>query len=63
MTEEIDLFEHYEELPLELKEILDKYCDGDFDYEKCAKLVEELETIGYTCDYYLDAEPYNLRKL
>jgi hypothetical protein len=26
-------------------------------------LVAELEAVGYTCEYGLDAEPYELRKL
>ena len=59
----MDLFEHYETLPIEVQAILEKYCDGDNTYEECANLVAELETVGYTCEYGLDAEPYELRKL
>lgn len=59
----MDLFEHYETLPKEVQVILDKYCIGDSTYEDCRKLVLELESVGYTCEYGLDAEPYELRKL
>ena len=31
------------------------------DYESCAKMLSELEALGYTFDYYLDAVPFNLR--
>jgi hypothetical protein len=43
--------------------VLNKYSDKDDTYENCSNLVDDLNKIGYTCDYYLDAEPYNLRKL
>jgi hypothetical protein len=26
-------------------------------------MVTELESVGYTCDYYLDAVPFDLRKI
>ena len=35
----------------------------DNTYEDCRKLVDELESVGWTCDYYLDAEPYDLRPI
>lgn len=57
-----DLFEKYEELPQEVQDILTKYNDVE-DYQGCDKLVKELNAVGYTCDYGLDASPYDLRKL
>ena len=60
----VDLFDlPYDELPIELQEVLNKYSDMDDTYENCANLVDDLNNIGYTCDYYLDAVPYNLRKI
>ena len=59
----MDLFEHYETLPIEVQTILDKYCDGNNSYDKCATMVAELEKVGYTCEYGLDAEPYGLQKI
>lgn len=61
--ENADLLDDFDSLPIEVKEVLDIYCTGDNDYKNCKKLVKHLETIGYTCDYGLDGEPYNLRKL
>jgi hypothetical protein len=59
-----DLFEKdFSELPIELQEVLSKYLYDEFDYENCANLVDDLNSIGYTCDYGLDAEPFGLRRL
>lgn len=59
-----DLFNDYDNLPLEVQSILDRYCDGgDETYEICEALIKELNAIGYTCDYGLDASPHSLRKL
>ena len=61
-----DLFEHYEDLPDEVNELIAKFetdkqnIDG---YECCKNLVKALEKIGYTCEYGLDGIPYNLQKL
>jgi uncharacterized protein CbrC (UPF0167 family) len=60
---DIDLFDDIENLPSEVREILDQYSEHDFTYETCANLVKELNAVGYTCEYYLDAQPYGLRKL
>lgn len=60
---DVDLFEHPELLPLEVQGVIDKFSESENDYADCAKLVEELNDVGYTCDYGLDAEPYNLRKI
>ena len=59
----IDLFEHLELLPIEVLSILEKYSELSETYENCGNLVSELEHVGYTCDYYLDAEPYGLRPI
>ncbi len=59
-----DLFdEPFDKLPIEVQEVLSKYAYDEFDYENCANLVEDLNSIGYTCEYYLNAEPFGLRKL
>ena len=61
-----DLFEHYEEQPENLKVICDKWqekeaSDGLF-YKDCKVFLKEVEAIGYTFEYGLDAGPYNLVK-
>ncbi len=59
-----DLFSReFSELPTELQEVLSKYAYDEFDYENCANLVDDLNSIGYTCEFGLDAEPFGLRKL
>lgn len=61
----VDLFQNPELIPSEVNEILDKYWEefGDSrDYEDTKRMLEEVEAVGYTFDYYLDNEPYGLRK-
>jgi hypothetical protein len=63
----MDLFEEYEQQPEFLKKICnkwaDKYARGEgLTYYECQEFLEEVEAVGYTFEYYLDAEPYNLRK-
>lgn len=61
---EIDLLDNYDVLPTEVKLILDKHQENwDDTYENCSNLKAELETVGYTIDYYLDGTPFNLKKL
>ena len=60
---EIDLFEYLELLPENIKEIVLKYSELDNTYQNCNNLLNELKPLGYIFDYYLDAEPYNLRKI
>ena len=63
-----DLFENPELLPQNVQDIIVKYGQilesGEHTngYVVCANLVKELNAVGYTCDYYLDAEPFWLRK-
>lgn len=59
---EIDLFEHYETLPQEVQDVLLKHGEV-VGYKGCAKLIADLKPLGYTCDYGLDACPYDLRKI
>lgn len=58
-----DLFEDYENHPPELIAVLENFDLEELDYDSCAELVTELEKIGYTCEYGLDAQPYELKKL
>jgi len=62
MKEPVDLLEDYESLPSEVRAITDKF-DGDYDYEACARAVEELNALGYHAEYGLDAEIHSLVKI
>jgi len=58
---EVDLFKNPELLPEHIKAILDKFNAKDNDYTNCENLLSEMEENGYTFEFGLDAEPYNLR--
>lgn len=56
-----DLFETPELIPTEIQAVLDTI-DQDADpYIELAKIAREIEPLGYTFDFYLDAEPFGLR--
>jgi hypothetical protein len=61
-----DLFEHYERLPDNVQELYfswgDRLADGA-EYEDLKQMLLEFEELGYTFDYGLDAEPYDLRAI
>jgi len=59
----LDLFDFPKLIPFKVQEILDTFTFDDNSYETCDELVKSLESIGYTCDYGLDAIPYELKKL
>jgi hypothetical protein len=55
--------EQYDALPQNVKKVLERHETDENDYESCDRLVKDLNKIGWTCDYYLDAEPYDFRKI
>ena len=59
---ENDLFQKWEELPEEVQDLINNFGECDT-YKLCNKLLKKLEPLGYTFNYYLDANPYNLRKI
>jgi hypothetical protein len=59
-----DLFEEYDKQPRELRAITNKWearAANGLTYEQCFKFWEQVNAVGYTFDYYLDATPYGLR--
>jgi hypothetical protein len=60
-----DLFETPELIPSEVQLILESYNEDERtnDYLDLRRLTNELEQIGYTLDYGLDAEPFGLRPI
>jgi hypothetical protein len=61
---EKDLFNHIETLPLEVQNVLSEYENKwDESYQMCREMKARLEQLGYTFEYYLDAIPYDLKKL
>lgn len=63
----MDLFEFYDQQPqflLALNQVWeDKMASEGLDYEDCADWLDEVNALGFTFDYGLDAEPYGLRKM
>ena len=62
-----DLFEFPEKQPKEVQGIVEKYeeifaTEGE-SYELAANMKAELEALGYTMEYYLDAIPFGLRRI
>jgi hypothetical protein len=62
-----DLFTSPKLLPVRVRQILQRYGyengDVEYDYEALLNLLSELNRVGYTFEYYLDAVPYNLTRL
>ena len=61
--EGVDLFEDFEDQPEEVSDILSRYEQEDNNYDTLNDLLAELKPIGYTFEFGLDAEPYDLRKI
>jgi hypothetical protein len=60
----IDLFESSHLLPVKVQEVINRY--GELDeptYDNCEAMLKELEPLGYTFGYELDATPYDLRPI
>lgn len=57
-----DLFEVYDLLPRPVKEVLESIPE-DPNYTDLEQALEQLKPLGYTFEYYLDAQPYNLKKI
>ena len=61
------LFENYKNQTKKLKKIVNFYekkemLNFGLSYDDCKMFLIEVEKIGFTFDYGLDAQPFNLRK-
>lgn len=63
IKQNICLFEHYEQQPTELRNIINKYDFKNVSYDTLRQLEKEVNKIGFTFDWGLDCIPYNLRAL
>jgi RNA polymerase subunit RPABC4/transcription elongation factor Spt4 len=60
----VDLFERYDLLPQYVQDLLLKYGEMDDNtYDNCRAFIAELEDMGYTADFGLDALPYQMAKV
>lgn len=60
-VEPVDLFHVPDLLPKEVRAITHNFNEAT--YNECNRILLLLKPLGYTFDYYLDAIPYNLRKI
>jgi hypothetical protein len=59
-----DLFETPELIPSDVQAILESFDEESPNtYAELDRLVNEIELIGYTFDYFINAEPYGLRPI
>ncbi len=61
-----DLFETPENMPAELRAIFQRYAMqlmNGATYQELEAMLSEMLSVGFTFDYYLDAEPYGLRPI
>jgi hypothetical protein len=62
----VDLFDDYENMPLSVAKIVERYQDEfgeDMDYQDTQNMLKEVEAVGYTFEFGLDNEPYGLRPI
>lgn len=61
------MFDNHKLMPPHLKHVVDKHLrENEYEirsYEGCESLLKDVQQIGFTFDYYLDAEPYELRPI
>ena len=58
-----DLFDTPELIPDNVQDILSSFDEDADPYGELDRILDELEPLGYVFSYYLDAEPYWLRKI
>lgn len=63
MSQQVDLFEHPNKWPSNLKAILLDYITKEQTYINLINLENDLLKIGYSIEYGLDCVAYNLRKI
>ena len=54
--------DNWEELPQEVLDIL-YLCTNEMDYKDCEEIVSRLNLIGWTADYGLSAELFDIKKI
>lgn len=60
----VDLFETPELIPPKVQEVFESFDEDCANtYHELDRILSIIETMGYTFDYYLNAEPYGLRPI
>jgi hypothetical protein len=58
-----DLFDTPDKIPQAVHEILDEWDENAEPYAECRRINDQLKPLGYTFDWGLAGEPYNLRTI
>ncbi len=56
----MDMFDTQEMIPDEVVKVFENF---RYNYECCEITLMKVQSLGYTFDYYLDAVPFNFRKV
>lgn len=54
---------NYDQLPKEIQAIVNTFDDSKEGYKECERIIQELNKVGYTADYYLDAVLFDFREI
>ena len=55
--------EEWDALPEHIKEICGTFNEDEDSYQECAKIQDRLQSVGWTCDYYLDGVPFDVKPI
>jgi hypothetical protein len=55
--------QEYDNLPQQVKDIVDTFNEELDAYAECKRLIKELNSIGWTADYYLDGILFDIKQL
>ncbi len=55
--------ENYETLPEGVKDIIDTWDDNKNLYDECSRIQSELNQVGWTCDYDLSGEVFDVEPI
>jgi hypothetical protein len=58
-----DLFENMASLPANVRELLESRASDELEYSELQELLKDVEALGYTFEFGLDAQPFGLRKM
>jgi hypothetical protein len=53
----------WDALPEHIKEICGMFDENEDSYQECAKLQDRLQSVGWTCGYYLDGVPFDVKPM
>lgn len=54
--------QEYDNLPQNIKEIVDSWDEEKEKYAECSRIQKELEQVGWTCNYGLDGEIFDVKE-